>query len=133
VDWKAIQADIFTRDYEELRKDSSRGEEVVYQTLYQRRFGIRALWDLTKKYKNRVGDYDDLRLNQEIKRQLIENAPPDQNALGVLGQARAQVVYDFFIASGFDANRLELGPAHPAQSSMGYVPLEFTLTVFEDR
>ena len=131
VDWKAIQADIFTRDYEELRKDSSREETAAYQLLYQRRFGIRALWDLTKKYKLEVAQYEEEKLNQEIKRQLIEHAPPDEQALAVLAQARAQVVYDFFIASGFDAGRLKMGVTQKAQSSMGYVPMEFTLTVFE--
>lgn len=131
VDWKAIQADIFTRDYEELRKDSSREETVAYQLLYQRRFGIRALWDLTKKYKLEVAQYEEEKLNQEIKRQLIEHAPPDEQALAVLAQARAQVVYDFFIASGFDAGRLKIGATQKTQSSMGYVPMEFTLTVFE--
>ncbi len=131
VDWKAIQADVFSKDYEELRKQSSRSESKVYQQLYQRRFGIRALWTLAKKYKQGVGVYQDEKLDQEIKRQLIENAPPDVGALGVLAQARAQLVYDFFQSSNFDIKRLSIGQPHPAQSSMGYVPLEFTLTVFE--
>jgi hypothetical protein len=130
VDWKAIQFDVFTKDYEELRKHSTRSDAKVYEQLYQRRFGIRALWSLTKKYKAGVGSYDDVKLSQEIKRQLIENAPPDEGALGVLGQARAQAVYDFLSAS-FDANHLNLGHSHSTQSSMGYVPLDFSLTVLE--
>src|SRR5208283_1076239 len=130
VDWKAIQADVFTKDYEELRKKSSR-EEKVYQLLYQRRFGIRALWALAKKYKEGVGNYNDVKLDQEIKRQLIENAPPDQGALSILAQARAQLIYNFFLTSGFDAQRLSMGLPRSTQSSMGYVPLEFTLTVFD--
>ena len=103
VDWKAIQADVFTKDYEELRKKSSR-EEKVYQLLYQRRFGIRALWALAKKYKEGVGNYNDVKLDQEIKRQLIENAPPDQGALSILAQARAQSVYDFFLQADLMPN-----------------------------
>ena len=130
VDWKAIQADVFTKDYEALRKRSSR-EGKVYQLLYQRRFGIRALWALAKKYKEGVGNYNDVKLDQEIKRQLIENAPPDQGALSILAQARAQLIYDFFLTSGFDAQRLSIGSPRATQSSMGYVPLEFTLTVFD--
>ncbi len=132
VDWKAIQADIFTKDYEELRKDSSREETAVYQLLYQRRFGIRTLWDLAKKYKIEAGNYDDIKLIQEIKRQLIESAPPDQQALAVLAQARAQLIHDFFLASGFDEKRLSVGAVRTTQSSMGYVPMEFTLTVFDN-
>jgi hypothetical protein len=131
VDWKAIQADVFTKDYEKLRKESSRSESKVYQLLYQRRFGIRALWDLAKKYKEGIGNYNDVKLDQEIKRQLIENAPPDQAALSVLAQARAQLVHDFFLTRGFDTQRLNIGQPHATQSSMGYVPLEFTLTVFD--
>jgi len=130
ADWKAIQADVFTKDYEELKKKFSR-EEKVYQLLYQRRFGIRALWALAKKYKEGVGNYNDVKLDQEIKRQLIENAPPDQGALSILAQARAQLIYDFFLKNGFDASHLSIGQPHSTQSSMGYVPLEFTLTVFD--
>ncbi|MBF0504626.1 MAG: DUF748 domain-containing protein [Candidatus Omnitrophica bacterium] len=131
VDWKAIQADAFTKDYEQLRKDSSRSEGKVYQLLYQRRFGIRALWALAKKYKEGVGNYNDSKLDQEIKRQLIENAPPDLGHLSVLAQTRAGMAHDFFISCGLDAQRLTIGPPHSTQSSMGYVPMEFTLTVFD--
>jgi len=131
VDWKAIQKDIFIKDYEALRKESNRSEGEVYQLLYQRRFGIRALWDLAKEYKKGIGDYEDAKLSQEIKRQLIENAPPDQEALSALAQARAQLAHDFFIASGFDVRRLSVGQVRSVQSSMGYVPMEFTLTVFD--
>ena len=133
VDWKAIQVEVFTKDYEKLRKDSTRPESKVYQQLFQRRFGIRALWALAKKYKEGVGNYKDEKLDQEIKRQLIEKAPPDQGALGILAQARAQLVYDFFESSSFDVQRLSIGQPHSVQSSMGYVPLEFTLTVFESQ
>jgi len=130
VDWKAMQVEVFTKDYEDLRKRSSKSESAVYQLLYQRRFGIRSLWALTKKYKEGVGQYNDLQLDQEIKRQLIEKAPPDQGLLGVLAQARAQVVHDFFLSAGLDSRRLSAGSPRQIQSSMGFVPLEFTLTVF---
>ena len=133
TDWKAIQADIFTRDYEKLRKESDRSESDVYQLLYQRRFGIRALWTLSKKYKEGVGKYKDEKLTQEIKRQLIENARPDLAALSVLAQARAQLVHDFFVTNGFNQRRLSSGHPQATQSSMGFVPLPFTLTVFDDK
>ena len=131
TDWRAIQADIFTKDYAKLRKESTRSEAKVYQLLFQRRFGIRALWALAKKYKEGIGEYKDEKLNQEIKRQLIENAPPDTSALNVLAQARAQLIHDFFISNGMDPVHLSMGQAKTTQSSMGYVPMEFTLTVFE--
>ena len=131
ADWRAIQADIFTKDYAKLRKDSSRPESHVYQLLYQRRFGIRALWALAKKYKEGVGEYKDEKLDQEIKRQLIQNAPPDTAALGVLAQARAELIHNFFITNGLDAAHLSVGRPKTTQASMGYVLLEFTLTVFD--
>jgi hypothetical protein len=132
VDWKEIQAEVFTRDYEKLRKESDRSESKVYQLLYQRRFGIRALWVLAKKYKEGIGKYKEEMLDGEIKHQLIENAPADENALSVLAQARAQGVHDFFVANGFEEARLSSGRPQSTQSSMGYVPLPFTLTVFDN-
>jgi len=131
ADWKSIQFQIFTRDYDELRKQSSRSDAKVYQQLYQRRFGMRALWALARKHKIQLGIYDDVKLNQEIKRQLIENAPADRSALTVLGQARSKIIYDFFIAHGLDAGHLSTSLSNPTQSSMGFVPLEFTLTSSE--
>lgn len=133
VDWKAIQSSAFVKDFEELMADSSRSPMATYQLLFQRRFGIRSLWTLTKKYKSGIGKYDDFKVKLEIKRQLIEAAPPDTKALSVLGQDRAQRVHDLLVSSGFDARRLKIGPVRSTQSSMGYVPLEFTLTVFENQ
>ncbi len=78
IDGKAIQADIFDRDFTQLRKESTSPDTDVYQLLYQRRFGIRELWQLSKEYyKEEIGDYEHKKLNQEIKRRLIEYAPPD--------------------------------------------------------
>ncbi|MBF0570445.1 MAG: DUF748 domain-containing protein [Candidatus Omnitrophica bacterium] len=131
VDWKAIQADVFTKDYEKLRKESRRSDSKVYQLLYQRRYGIRGLWALAKKYKQGVGRYKDTKFDEEIKRQLIENAPPDQEALSALAQDRARLVHEFLVNHGFDAQRLSIGQPQSTQSSMGYVPLQFTLTVFD--
>jgi len=131
VDWQTIQADIFTNEYEQMRQASSRPEAKVYQLLYQRHFGLRALWTLAKKYKKGWFKYDDVKLDEEIKRQLIKQAPPDVDALSALALARAKLVHDFLVINGFDEKRLNLGHPHSIQSSFGYVPVEFTLTVFE--
>jgi hypothetical protein len=98
--------------------------------LFQRSFGIRDLWALTSKYKVKEGEYNDEKLVAELKRPLIENAPPDTKAMQALASARATVVHDFIAAAGFDAKRLSLGLNREEQASMGFVPLEFTLTVF---
>ena len=131
VDWKAIQAAAFAREFQRLRKDSDRTEGKDYQLLYQRHFGIRALWALAKKFKEGVGKYQDDKLDEEIKKELIAKAPPDVAALSVLAQARAQLVHDFLVNGGFVSERLSFGHPQETQSSMGYVPLQFTLTVFD--
>lgn len=131
VDWKAIKTDRLTHDFEALKRESTRSENWVYQELYQRRFGIRALWAIVKKYKISDGVYDNPNLNDEIRRRIIEDAPADKAALEVLAVARANAVYGFMVAAGFDSARISLGPVRVTQSSMGLVPLEFTLTGVE--
>jgi hypothetical protein len=130
ADWIAIKTDALEKSYKELRAQSSRTDSWIYQMLYQRAFGIRDLWALTGKYKVKEGAYDDDKLVAELRRQLVENAPPDAEALGVLASARAAVVHDLIAAEGFDTQRLSMGQNREEQASMGFVPLEFTLTVF---
>ncbi len=132
MDWKAMQTETFQKDYEKLRRESARDERKIYEQLYQRSFGVRDLWLLTNKFKRPDGGYDESKVIAEIKRQLIENAPADKTAMDALASARAKVVYDAIIALGFDAQKTGLGINHVAQGSMGYVPLDFTLTVFEE-
>lgn len=133
VDWKAIKTETLAKDYAELRQTSTRSESWVYQMLYQRRVGIRELWDLTKKFKVKEGAYDDEKLVAEIKRLLIENGVADKPALQALAGARAKAVYDFVVAAGFDAARFSIGSSRQEQASMGFVPSTFTLTVFQDK
>lgn len=130
LDWKAIKIDVLDRDFKELRAQSSRPDSWIYQMLFQRRFGIRDLWALTKKYKVKEGEYEDGKLVEELKRQLIESGEADKAALEALGAARAKVIYDRMIADGMDSKRIRTGGARPSQASMGFVPSEFTLTVF---
>ena len=131
VDWKAIKTEVFHKSFDDLQKESTRMESWVYRQLYERRFGKRALWSLVNQHKRKGEDIaDDPALNAEIKRQLIEDAPPDKLALDVLAQTRAKMIYDLILSSGFDGKRLTIGANKPTQSAMGLVPLEFTLTVF---
>ena len=62
---------------------------------------------------------------------MTKTAAKSATRSGRNAQARAKLVRDFFVTSGFDPKRLELGHPQATQSSMGYVPLPFTLTVFE--
>ncbi len=131
LDWRAIKTQMFDQEYKTLRADSKKSEAVVYHQLFQRRFGIKALWALAKKYKQAVGKYDDDNFIIAMKKQLIENAPADKGALDVLAKARAQVVFNALVAAGFPENRLDLGATQQTVGSMGQVPLEFALTVIE--
>jgi outer membrane protein OmpA-like peptidoglycan-associated protein len=131
IDWKALKMEIFNNDYKILRADSARDDALIFRQLYQRRFGIRALWTLAKKHKVSMGKYEDDAFNKEMKQQLIENAPADRGALDVLGQGRAQAVYNHLISLGLAENRLNLGVSQAVTGGLERVPLEFTLTVSE--
>ena len=132
VDWKAIKTDVFNNDFRVLRSDSTRKDAWVYQELYQRRFGIKALWRLTSSYRSKEGIYDEEKLNAEIKRQVIEEGKADKVALEALAMGRAKVVYDFVISAGLDIKRVSMGDPHEAKAIEGFVPLELSLTGFGD-
>lgn len=132
ADWEAIKTQAFIKDYDALMKESNNSDEGwTLQHLYQRRFGIRALWALSRTHKTRMGQYNDIELNAALRRQLIEDAPVDKSAVEELAMARAHAVHDFILASGFDKSRLMLGQARPATTAGGMVPLELTLTTLE--
>ena len=130
-DWKAVMTAQFNKDYAALKKESSKDENWILQSLYQRRFGIRQLWKLTSSFKTKTG-YDYEKLNAEIKRHLGEDAFPDKAALSALAQERAKNVLDVILKEHVDPRRVKIGIDHEAQASMGFVPLEFTLTVFDE-
>jgi hypothetical protein len=100
--------------------------------MYEDYFGFRSYGPLRDQFKDESSAIDQARLDAEVKRRLVEEAPPDQEALNALAAARAQLVYDFMIAEGFDPARVRIGPSRETQSTMGHVPLEFTLTVVGD-
>lgn len=131
-DWKAIKTEQFNKDYAALKKETSKDDNWVLQSLYQRRFGIRQLWKLTNSFKTKTG-YDFEKLNAEIKRHLGEDAFPDKAALTALAQERAKNVLDIILKEHVDPRRVKIGIDHEAQASMGFVPMEFTLTVFDER
>ncbi len=133
TDWKAIKAATLLKDYNELKRESSGSEMNIYEQLYQRSFGVRDLWVVTKKCKRRDGSYDEEKVVEELKRQLIENAPADQAAMEALAAARAKQVYEAVLSLGLDPERVSTAPGHAVQGSMGFVPLEFTLTVFDSQ
>src|SRR5262249_31588308 len=124
-----IKTQVFDTDYTTLRAESTKEEGWVYQQLFERRFGIKELWALRKKFK--AEGKDDAAMNAEIKRRLIEDASPDRVALNVLAEKRSQGIYDYLVQAGLDANRLSKGAMREVQSSFGVVPLEFVLTVHE--
>lgn len=129
-DWKAIKSEQFLNEYTELKNETSRSEYWVLQTMYQRHFGIRQLWKLTRPFKIK-GGYDYEKLNVEIRRQLKEDALPDKMALNVLARARAKVVYDAILRERVDPRRVRIGIVQEVQASLEHIPLELKLTVFD--
>ncbi len=86
---------------------------------------------MTNSFKTKTG-YDFEKLNAEIKRHLGEDAFPDKAALTALAQERANNVLDIILKQHVDPRRVKVGIEHEAQASMGFVPMEFTLTVFDE-
>jgi len=132
TDWQAIRKKTFEERYQFLNQESLRKDFRLVQQVYAEFFGYRSYWQLAGKFKDEKGRVKEEELVAEMKRRLIEDAPSNQMALNALAIARAQLVYDFILQEGFDQSRLSLGENRQVQGSMGYVPLEFTVTVFEE-
>jgi len=132
IDWKAVKTDILNKDYQELKGRYNRGDKWTYQELYQRRFGIMSLWTVTKEMRARNEELSEADFTAELKRRLIEDAPVDIAVMNALAKSRAGIVYDYIISAGFDRQRVKIGNNKIAQAAMDTVPLEFTLTVFEE-
>ncbi len=132
LDWKAIKTGRFLKEYEALHKETSRSEYWILQTLYQRHYGIRQLWKLTKHFKIK-GGYDYEKLNPEIRRQLSEDAFPDKSALNELASGRAKVVYEALLKEHVDPRRVRIVNNQEQQASLGFVPLIFTLTALDQQ
>ncbi|MFA5100721.1 MAG: DUF748 domain-containing protein [Candidatus Omnitrophota bacterium] len=130
VDWKAMKTEAYDIEYINRRKESARSDFRVVEHMYKLRFGFRDYWKLARKHTvNKV--IDESAMKEEMRRLIIEQGKADRSALDMLGQARAKAVYDHIIAGGFDPARIKIGSARETQSSMGLVPSEFTLTVYE--
>ncbi len=129
-DWKAIKTAAYTADFESRRKQSTRSDFRIIKDMYVLSFGLMDFWDLAKKFTSNK-KIDEARMQEEMKRLIIEEGKPDKKALASLADSRARAVYDFIIAGGFDAARLRIGDNRETQASMGQIPLEFTITVYE--
>jgi len=132
ADWRAIKTEIFESNFNVHRKETTRSDDWIYEQMYKRRFGMIALWNITKKYKSENGKYDFAKINQEIKRQLIGDGAWDKVALEALGEKRAKIVCDFIIAAGMAPDRISIGVVKTNQASAGFVPVELEIKVFDD-
>ncbi len=129
-DWKAIKADSFLKEYTKLRKESTRSEYGVLQTIFQRHYGIRKLWNLSKQFKIK-GGYDYEKLNYEIRRQLSEESFPDKTALNKLASARARVIFDAVLKEQLDPRRVRMEKTKEVSLDAGFVTVPLALTVFD--
>jgi len=132
VDWRAIKAEVFENEFKILGKESERQDNWVYERLYERRFGRRGFWKITKGYKSEEGSYDFVKINEEVKRQLIGDGSPDKKVLEALATQRANVVHDFIIAAGLEAERVSISDMQENQAIKGTVPVKLELKIYED-
>jgi hypothetical protein len=130
ADWKTIKTEAYENGFKEKRKNSSFSDFRLIEDMYKVTFGLHAYWRFEKDYKAKGKNEEELKA--EMRRQIIEGGQPDQAALEALARSRAKLVYDFIISGGFDSARVTIGKSRKTQSSLGQVPLEFTLTVFGD-
>lgn len=128
-DWQAIKEEALRKEFTALQKESTKGEEWAYQQIYQRYFGVRELWSLTKELK--VSGLEEAARIADIKKRLLAASAVDKAPLEVLASARAQGVWDAMVGAGMPANNLVLGNVRQVQPGVKGVPLEFTLTIFD--
>jgi hypothetical protein len=128
ADWKTIKTEAYENGFKAKRKESAWTDFRLVEDMYKIHFGLHAYWRFAKDYQAKGHTEDEFKT--EMRRQIIEQGQPDKAALDKLALARAQSVYDFIIASGFEKERSSIGSSRQTQSSVGEVPLEFTLTVF---
>jgi len=131
ADWKAMKTDAYTAEFSKMRAESARSDFQLVEYMYKLRFGMTGYWELARKFTVNK-KIDEPALQTEMKRLIIESGKADRQALELLGGSRAKAVYDQIIAEGFDPGRVKTGPAREAVASLGQVPLEFTITVYED-
>jgi hypothetical protein len=130
ADWKAMKIEAYVAEFVKKRSDSNRPDFRLVEDMYKVRFGVTGYWELAREYTvDQV--INESALQEEMRRQIIEEGRPDHAALDILGQSRAKAVYDRIIAGGFDPARIKLGVSRETQVSMGLVPMEFTMTVYE--
>lgn len=132
-DWQAVKTQMLEKDLQKVREESTRGEAWVYQEVYEQRFGIREQWRFVKQFRSKDGKVDEMRLIKETRERLIHDAPPKIEHLNDLGQRRAQVVRDYLLSLGFPEDKIQMVPSQAVQSNSSGTPLEFSLTVFEEK
>jgi outer membrane protein OmpA-like peptidoglycan-associated protein len=130
ADWKTIKTEAFDHEFKIKRANSVRTDFRLIEDMYKIHFGLHSYWRFARDYKAKGHTEDEFKI--EMRRQIIEQGQPDKKALEELARARAKSVYDFIIAAGFEGSRASIGSSRPTQSSIGEIPLEFTLIVFGD-
>jgi hypothetical protein len=128
VDWKMIKTEAYENEFKARRKESAWTDFRLIENMYKIHFGLHAYWRFARDYKAKGHTEEEFKT--EMRRQIIEQGKPDRAALEQLAQSRAKSVYDYIIVAGFEKERSSIGPSRQTQSSLGAVPLEFTLTVF---
>ncbi len=130
IDWNAIRADVFEKEFAKGIKDPAAPVYPLYEEAYRSRFGKEECETLKSRF-TKDGGVDEAALAAEMKRVLIEKSEPGKDALKELARARIQAAREAFIAAGLDDKRVRDGAARQSVAVMNRVPVELVLTVPE--
>ncbi|MCD4781727.1 MAG: DUF748 domain-containing protein [Candidatus Omnitrophica bacterium] len=134
-DWWVIKTKAFDTDYQDFLKEHKRSEEWIIIRLYQKNFGLKEYLNQKKIYKQKMKQTNDKSTSlmvAELRRQLIENAPANKEALTLLANDRAKAVVEFLtLKGGLDPKRITIKEPKETQPQKNKIPTELNLTFSE--
>jgi len=129
ADWDVLRKEMFERSFAQTKAQTRMADEYVLSMLYRAHFGTMNAWRSLRGFRLKGNEA----VQAEMRRRLIEDVPADPKSMTALAAHRAQVVRDFVTAQGFDAARTSIGEIKMTQRTMGSVPLELMLRVYEKK
>lgn len=129
LDWEGLKKNNVEKLFAKLKKRTGKSDYDVIVGLHQKTFGLYESWNIIKEHNEEKAGENDQDIIKVLRQRLIEKSPADKDALVPLAKERAKAMFDYFVLQGFDKNRLSIAPVQSVQSSMGYIPSQFTLKI----
>jgi outer membrane protein OmpA-like peptidoglycan-associated protein len=134
-DWWVIKTQAFNKDYLDFLMEHKRSEEWIIIRLYQKSFGLKEYLRQKKQFRQQMTagqELDMASFTAELRRQLIENAPANKDALTVLANDRAKAVVEFLTnKGGLDPKRITIKDPKETQPQKGHIPTALNLTFLD--